>query len=115
MANKAELQQVREVTSEEANTSLEANEAVVSSLITLQVAYLKMTQSLFLNWMELLTPLWWQPIHEQQDAFQRLMAAPMQPYLDWMLAPLTLSRKLVDASMTTLQREREQREREGVS
>jgi hypothetical protein len=115
MTNKAQLQQAREATSDEVNSSLEAEQTVASSLITLQVAYLRLAQSLFLNWMELLTPLWWQPIHEQQDAFQRLMAAPMQPYLDFLLAPLTLSRKLVDASMTTLQREREQREREGVS
>ncbi len=115
MANKAQLQQVPEALSEEISSSVEAEQTAVSSLITLQVAYLRLAQGLFLNWMELLTPLWWQPIQEQQDAFQRLMTAPMQPYLDFLLAPLTLSRKLVDASMTTLQREREQREREGVS
>ncbi len=107
MTNKAELQQVREATAEEVTSSLEANETVASSLITLQVAYLRWAQSLLLNWMELLTPPWWQPTHKQPAAFHRLMRAPMQPYLDWMLAPLTLSRKLVETSMTLMHRERE--------
>ena len=36
------------------------------------------------------------------------MATLMQSSLDWMLAPLTLSRKLVQTSMTVMQRERAQ-------
>jgi hypothetical protein len=38
MVNKAELQQVREAPTEEVTSSLEANETVASSLITLQGA-----------------------------------------------------------------------------
>jgi hypothetical protein len=57
--------------------------------------------------MELLTLQWEQPTQKQQEAFQRLMATPMQPYLDFLQAPLTLSRKLVEASMAMMQRERE--------
>jgi hypothetical protein len=90
--NSKTSQHVHEATAEEVTSSLEAHETVGSSLITLQVAYLRLTQRLLLNWMELLTPVWWQPTHKQPEAFQRLLTTPMQPYLDWRLAPLTLSR-----------------------
>jgi hypothetical protein len=38
---------------------------------------------------------------------QRLIPASMQLYTDFFLAPLTVSRKLVEASMTAMERERE--------
>ncbi len=107
MAPNAQRQHVHEVPAEEVTSSLEAHETVASSLMTLQVAYLRWAGRLFLNWMEVLTPAWWQPAHKQPEAIHRLMRTPMQPSLDFLLAPLTLSRKLVETSLTGMQRNRE--------
>lgn len=84
-----------------------SSQTVVDSLLAIQTLNMKLAHSFLLSWMELLTLPWGQPTQQQQAPFQRLMATPMQPYLDWMLAPLTLSRKLVETSMTVMQRERE--------
>jgi hypothetical protein len=49
MADNAQLQQVREAPSEVVNSSRETHQTVAGSLITLQVAYLRLAQSLFLS------------------------------------------------------------------
>ena len=114
MADNTQFQQVHEASWDLVNSYRETSQAVVDSLITLQDHNLKLAQSLFLNWMELLMQPWRQQTREQQEAFQKLASTPMQFYMDFFLAPLTLSRKLVEASMPLTQRERE-RERELVS
>ena len=111
-----QFQHVVEATSDEVNSSSETTQTVADSLITLQDYYLRFAQSLFQAWIEMLTPqtqsmprvqTWRQSTRQQPEAFQRLTASPLQLYQDFLLAPFTLSRKLVEASMTTTQRERE--------
>ena len=133
MTDNKQLQQVHEATSDVVNSYHETSQAVADSLVTLQDRSLRFAQSIFLNWMELLTQQtqsmqhlqqqWGQQTQKQQDAFQRLGSTPMQLYLDFLFAPLAFSRKLVEASQIATQRERElveasqtatQRERELV-
>lgn len=107
MADNKQFQHVHEATSGWINSYSETGQAIADSLITLQVHSLNFAQSIFQTWMEVLAPQWWQPTQKQQDAFQRLMSTPIQPYLDFLLAPFAFSRKLVEASTTATQRERE--------
>lgn len=107
MALKAQFQQVREAPAEEVNTSLQTYEAAASSLITLQVASLRLAQSLFLNGIELFLPLRRQTTQQQRDPFQSLIADSTQLYLGSLFAPLTLSRKLVEASLIMMECEQE--------
>ncbi len=83
------------------------SQTVVESLLAIQALHLELAHSFLRRWMERLTLPWRQP-PQQQAPFRRLMATPMQSYLDWMLAPLTLSRKLVEASLPTMQHDDEQ-------
>jgi hypothetical protein len=134
MGDNQQLQQVHEVSWKLVDSLHETNQAVVESLVTFQNRSLRFGQTIFLSWMELLThqtesvqrlqQQWEQQIQKQQDAFQKPIPPPMQISMDFFLAPFTLSRKLVEASMTAAQREREpvetlmttaQRERELVS
>ena len=102
-----QLSQPGQTATEDTAASLQKpSQTVVDSLLAIQTLNLKLAHSFLLSWMELLTLPWGQPT-QQQAPFQRLMATPMQSYLDWMLAPLTLSGKLVETSMTAMQRERE--------
>jgi hypothetical protein len=114
MADTKQFQQIQDATWDLINSYRETSQAVVDSLITLQDHNLKLAQSIFLNWMELLMQSWRQQTREQQEAFQKLASTPRQFYMDFFLAPLTLSHKLVEASIPPMQRERE-RERELVS
>jgi hypothetical protein len=116
----SQLQQVHKATGEMVTSLRETSQTIVDSILILQESNLKLARSLlstwFGSWMELLTPQtrstprlqpWEQPIQKQQEAFQRLTATSMQLYLDFLVAPFTLSHKLVEASMTEMQRERE--------
>jgi hypothetical protein len=107
MADTKQFQQVQDTTGDLVNSYRETGQAVVDRLVTLQDRNLRFAQSIFLNWMELLMQPWGQQTREQQDVFQKLASTPMQLYLDFLLAPLTFSRKLVEASMLTTQREHE--------
>ena len=107
MTDNKQFQQVHEASWDLVNSFDETSQTVANSLVAVQDGYLKFTQSIFLTWMEMLTPQWGQPTQQQQETVQKLASTPMQPYLDFLLAPLTLSRKLVEASMTAMQRERE--------
>jgi hypothetical protein len=76
-----------------------------------------MAQSLFLGWMDVLTyqmegdrtmiEQWEQQSQTWQNGSRRPMSSPMQLYMNFLLTPLTLSRKMVEASMPATQRERE--------
>jgi hypothetical protein len=133
MADNKQLLQIRKATWDVVNSLHETNQTAVESFITLQDHNLRFAQHTFQNWMDLLThqtegiqhvqQQWEQQIQKQQGAFQKLMPPLMQISMDFLLAPFTLSRKLVEASMTATQREREpveasmtatQRERELV-
>jgi hypothetical protein len=107
MTDQHQSQQVQTSTEDRADSFRETSQTVVDSILAIQEFHVKLTHSLFLNWMELLTMQRRQPTQKQQDPFQRLMATPMQLYLDFLFAPLTLSRKLVEASMAATQHERE--------
>jgi hypothetical protein len=99
--------QLEQTTTEDIVTSLEQPyKTVVDSLLSMQALQLEVVQRFWLSWMELLM-LPWRQSARQQTTFQRLMATPMEPYVDWMFAPLTFSRKLIEASMEAMQRERE--------
>ncbi len=133
MTDNMKFQQVQEVTSEVVNSLRETSQAIVDNIITMQAYNLRFAQNTFLSWMELFThqtesiqqvqQQWGSQIQRQQGASQKLMPPSIQIYMDFLLAPFTLSRKLVEASMATAQREREpveasitaaQRERELV-
>jgi hypothetical protein len=117
MIDNKQFQQVREATWDMVDSLRETNQVVAESLVTLQDHNLRFAQNTFLSWMELLTyqtesvqhvqQQWGPQIQKQQGAFQKLMPTSMQIYTDFLLAPFTLSRKLVEASMTAEQRERE--------
>lgn len=106
MIDQHQSQQVPTVTEDTADPLRKTSQTVADSIMAIQELNVKLAQSLFLSWVELLTPQWGQPTQKQQDTSQRLMSTSMQPYLDLLLAPLTLSRKLVEASMTAIQHER---------
>jgi hypothetical protein len=117
MTDTKQLQQVQEATWDLVDALRATNQAVAESLVTLQDLNLRFAQNTFLSWMELLThqresvqhvqQQWGPQIPKQQGAFQKLMPTSMWIYMDFLLTPFTLSRKLVEASMTATQRERE--------
>jgi hypothetical protein len=116
MIDNTQFQNVQKATSDGVNSSHETSPTVADSLVTLQGCYLRFAQSIFQTWIEVLTPQAQsmprvqsgeQLIQKQQDAFWKLISPPMQLSLDFLLAPFTLSRKLVETSMIATQREQE--------
>jgi hypothetical protein len=117
MTDNKQFQQVQETSWDEVKSLREINRTITDSVMTMQNHNLKFTQGLFLSWMELLTQQTesvqhlqhqWRPqIPKQQEAFQKPISTSMRIYMDFLLAPFILSRKLVEASMTATQRERE--------
>jgi hypothetical protein len=118
MTDNTQLQHVQEATWDLVDAFREANRTLADSIVAIQDHNLRFAQNTFLSWMELLTQRresvqhvqqqqWGPQIPKQQEAFQKLMPTSMRIYMDFLLAPFTLSRKLVEASMTATQRERE--------
>ena len=117
MIDNQQFQHVQEVTSDAVNSLRKTSQAVADSVITMQNHNLRFAQNTFLSWMEYLTrqtasiqhvqQQWGPQIQKRQGASQKLMPPSMRISMDFLLAPLTLSRKLVEASMTAAQRERE--------
>ncbi len=117
MADNKQLPQVREATWEVVDSLRKANQAVAESLVSLQDHNLKFAQNAFLSWMELITQQtesvqhlqqqWGQQFQKQQGAFQKLMPTSMRIYMDFLRAPFSFSRQLVDAAKTVTQREQE--------
>jgi hypothetical protein len=103
-----QFQQVQYATWDLVDSFRETSQAVADTLVTLQDRNLRFAQSLFLNWMEVLTQQtqstqrlqqqWGQQTQKQQDAFQRLASASMQIYLDFLFAPFAFSRQPVDTT-----------------
>jgi hypothetical protein len=108
MADNKQLQQVHEASWNVIDTFRETSQIVADSLLTLQDHNLKFAQNIFLSWMELFTQQtestqylqqqWTQQVQTQQDAFQKLASTSTQIYMDFLRAPFSFSRQLVDAA-----------------
>ncbi len=117
MADNKRLQQVHDVSWDVVNSLRETNQTIADSIKTMQNRNLKFTQGLFSSWMELLTQQtesmqhfqqqWEQQIWEQRDALRKLMPLSIQIYLDFLRAPFSFPRQVVDGIKTATQRERE--------
>ncbi len=106
MLDQLPSQQAQTATEDRAASLEQPRKTVVDNLLSMQALQLEVAQSFWRSWMELLA-LPWSLSLRQQETFQKLLETPMQPYVDWMLAPLRLSRQLVETSMTAMQCERE--------
>ena len=107
MADNKQLQQVHEASWNVIDTFRETSQIVADSLVTLQDHNLKLAQNIFLSWMDLFKQQTEtmhhlqqrvQQVPTQRDGFQKLASTSMQIYMDFLLAPFSLSRRLVDAS-----------------
>ena len=117
MADNNKQQQVRDASWDLVNSFRDINKTVMDNLMNFQDRNVKFTQNIFLNWMELLSQQtesmqnvqqqWAQQLRKQQDAYQKLVSASMQTYMDFFLAPLSFSRQLVEATQGMMQQERE--------
>ncbi len=116
MADNKQLQQVHEASWNVIDTFRETSQIVADSLVTIQDHNLKFVQNIFLSWMDLFKQQTEtmhhlqqrvQQVPRQRDAFQNLTSASMQIYMDFLLAPFFISRRLVEASEDVMQRERE--------
>lgn len=106
MADNKQLQQVHEASWEAIDTIRETSQTLADSLVTIQDRNLKLAQNIFLSWMELFTgqteniqhlqQQGGQQVRTQRDAFQKLAATSTQIYLDFLRAPFSFSRRLVD-------------------
>ena len=115
--NNRQSQQVHDASWDLVNSFRETNQTVMDNLVNFQDRNAKFTQNIFLNWMELLTQQtesmqhvqqqWAQQFRKQQDAYQKLASASMQTYMDFLLAPLSFSRQLTEATESSMQQERE--------
>ena len=113
MADNNQLQQVHEASWKVVDSFRETSQTVTDSLVTIQDHNLKFAQNIFLSWIDLLTQQtesmqhlqqqWGQQIQTQRDTFQRLASTSMQIYMDFFLAPLAFSRKLVEATETSIE------------
>ena len=117
MKDNKQFRQVQEASSDVVDALRETNRTLADGVINIQDRNLRFTQGLFLSWMELLTyqaesvqhfqQQWGQQIHKQRDAFPKLMLAPMRIYTDFLRAPFSFSRQLVDATEHMGRREQE--------
>ena len=116
MAENKRLQQVHEASWNVIETFRETSQMVADSLVTLQEHNLKFAQNIFLSWMDLFTQQTEtmhhlqqrvQQVPTQRDGFQKLASTSMQIYMDFLLAPFSLSRRLVEATQDAMQQERE--------
>lgn len=116
MADNKQLQQVHEASWNVIDTFRETSQIVADSLVTLQDHNLKFVQNIFLSWMDLFKQQTEtmhhlqqrvQQVPRQRDAFQKLGSTSMQIYMDFLLAPFSLSPRLVEATQDAMQQERE--------
>jgi hypothetical protein len=110
MADNKQLQQASEATLDEVDALHGSSQALVERMMAIPELNAKFARSLFLNWVDVFTPRQGQPTHKQQEPFQKLIATSIHLDVGLLLAPLTLSRKLVEASVeasrTAMQREK---------
>ena len=91
MTDNKQFQQVQEATWDMVNSFRETNRTIADSVMAIQDHNLRLTQDLFLSWIEVLTPQTQStprapsgghPTQEQQDAFQRRTSTEMKRSLD---------------------------------
>jgi len=117
MADNKQFQQVHDASWKVIDTIRETNQSVANSLVTIQDQNLKLAQNIFLSWMELfsgqaesiqhLQQQWDQQAGARREAFQKLASTSTQIYLDFLLAPFSFSRRLIDAAEDTVEQEQE--------
>jgi hypothetical protein len=117
MTDKQQFQHVQEASWDVVSSLNEASQTLANSLVTMQERNLKFAQNIFLSWMELLTQQtksiqevqqqWGQQSQMRRDASQRLAPTSMQIYLDFLRAPFSFSRRLVDTTEAAMQPEGE--------
>ncbi len=117
MTDNKQFRQVQEASSDVGSALREANQTLADSVMTMQNHNLRFVQNTFLSWMELLTyqtesvqhfrQQWGQQIQEQRDAFPKLIQASIRIYTDFLRAPFSFPRQLVDATKYMEQREQE--------
>ena len=117
MTDNNQLQQVHEASWEVIDTIRETSQTTADSLVAIQDRNLKFAQNIFLSWMDLLTQQtesiqhfqqqWGKQIQTQQDAYQSLVSTSRQIYIDFLVAPISFSRRLVDVTEEAMQHERE--------
>jgi hypothetical protein len=116
--NKQLQQQVQEASWSMVDSLRESSQSVANSMVSLQDHNLRLAQNILLSWTDLLRQQtesmqhlqqqWVQQTQKQQEAFQKLASASMQVYMEFLLAPFSFSRQLIDVTEDTLQHEREQ-------
>jgi len=116
--NKQLQQQVQEASWGMLDSLRESTQEVANSLVSLQDHNARFAQNVFLSWTDLLRQQtesvqhlqqqWIQQTQKRQEAFQKLASASMQVYMDFLLAPFSFSRQLIDVTEDKLQHEREQ-------
>ncbi len=117
MTDNKRLKQVNEASWEVVDAIRETSQTVANSLVTIQDNNLKLAQNIFLSWMELFTgqvesiqhlqQQWGQQVRTQQDAFQKLASTSTQIYMDFLLAPFSFSRRMIDVAEDTIEQEQE--------
>ena len=117
MTDNKQFQQVHDASWKVIDTIRETNQSFAESLVTIQDNNLKLAQNIFLSWMELFTgqaesiqhlqQQWGQQVRTQGDAFQKLASTSTQIYMDFLLAPFSFSRRLLDATEDAIEQEQE--------
>ncbi len=91
MTDNKQFQQVNQNTWDMVDSFRETNRTIADSVMTIQDHNLRLTQDLFLSWIEVLTPQTQStprapsgghPTQKQQDAFQRRTSTEMKRSLD---------------------------------
>lgn len=117
MADNKQLQQVNQASWNVIDSFRDTGQTFADNLVTIQDRNLKFAQNVFLSWMELLSQQtesmqhlqqeWGEQVRTQQDTFQKLASTSMQIYMDFLLAPFSFSRRLIDVTEDAAQQERE--------
>jgi Mg2+ and Co2+ transporter CorA len=115
--NNKQLQKVHEASWNVIDSFRETSQTFADSLVTIQDHNLKFAQNIFLSWTDLLAQQtesmqhlqqqWGEQVRTQRDAFQKLASTSMPLYMDFLLAPFSFSRRVVDVAEETIQQERE--------
>ena len=117
MADNKQLKQVNDASWKVVDSIRETNQNVANTLVTIQDNNLKLAQNIFLSWMELFTgqtesiqhlqQQWGQQVRTQGEAIQNLVSTSTQVYMDFLLAPFSFSRRMIDEAEEAVRQEQE--------
>ncbi len=106
--------QLNEITWNLVNSFQDASRAVSDNMIAAQERNLKFAQSMFVNGMEVLRNQtestrslieeFGKQAQKQQDAYQRLVYASVNSFMDLLSAPLSYTRQMLDTAESVTQR-----------